>query len=846
MIQCVAAPALALPTGGVLSFLDDEFLVVDRIELVLRQTRIMGGVLRGEMLSPWADSFRFTLLVLDNNGLTAIEINTLASAVDLTTLVISNQRDLSFATDELGLPLSLTSLTLENVNVLDVAFRPDNPATRGRGRRQTQTQPQSLQNLETLVLSNVGLEGVVAVATWFSNGACVLQSLSLTGNNLTAVTTSGCSTLALLDLSDNTHLDCAVSELNNLRPQVRGTLCTFPDANCTVPVSDIARAAQLWATTDREVFVTAGQNIDQSPTWTAFQRNVLDHINVGAADSVVSASVINATCPIVAVVYTVRAYTTTDRSDSVVVDQIDGVDLVDGKIRVTGSPRFRETLAVGNATSYTVDVALSESGQNFSIGTFGITVAPILQSRSRPRRIAYVGEQTSIPPVVECIGGRDTRYRVRANTSIPPGTELDTWSGFLRGVILHTPADQSNLGSQLGALAAGSVSSIVWPIHLVCIDRNEVVRTLPPSDLVIKPSFVYECPTAPVNLNRIADNVVPAQNLFAETDTLWFTAEDIGTMQMPPGLFLSGEGGRLFGSKCLPIRAQLLIRVSHEDASTNCIVDVRIHENSGTSGCPTNAVYHDTTDNAYDGVFMCSCADVDDRWLVDAVADPGMCATQRTCSVSDQSNAGNSDREKTIVWIAGVVVLALLVLVAVLVYCLRRRRLIARSAAKKNKWLCDSPAMHLEMLPGDLDVKAQLGAGHFGVVTVVDVQRSHNSRATTERRDDDRMPPTTGAYACKRCARDDTTNSDRADFVEEITISVAMNHKNVLRTVGIITQCGAENLCMLTELCSAGDLHQFLRARQPNNLGKGVSQIGMLQFSLAAAEGLEYVAMLAF
>jgi serine/threonine protein kinase len=112
--------------------------------------------------------------------------------------------------------------------------------------------------------------------------------------------------------------------------------------------------------------------------------------------------------------------------------------------------------------------------------------------------------------------------------------------------------------------------------------------------------------------------------------------------------------------------------------------------------------------------------------------------------------------------------------------------------------------------------------------------------------DEDRRPPTEGRFACKRCAGTALTNKDRDAFVDEITISARMDHDNVLRVVGIITQEGPNELCMLLELCLGGDLHHFLRKRQPNNLGAGVSQLQMLQFCHGVAQGVTYLAGMRF
>eukprot|EP00035_Acanthoeca_spectabilis_P003819 m.95761 g.95761 ORF g.95761 m.95761 type:complete len:1942 (+) comp12340_c0_seq1:238-6063(+) len=843
LVQCVEAGSVALPTTNVSSLLPDAV----EVGLSLRNTEIEGRMLTSRMLRPWAEAYRFTSFELDSTLLFRIEFGAFDVAVDLVSLTIKNEPILHLRTELLGLPSSLTTLVIDTVPVASIDFRRNPPneeeALRVRSRRQTVDPP---LNLTSLVLSHVGLDGLLAVATWFDDGSCTLHSLEVVGNNLTSVDVSGCPDVLSIDLSGNTGLNCSASQFGSaVDPQVRGSaLCAFPGTDCSFGAADVAAAAQIWqgpTGADPAVFVTAGQQVAASPTWAAFARDVLSQIAVGANGSVVAAAEINSRCPAVKVMYAVQAFAadpTGAVAPSVGVPNVDGVELRMGSIDAVGAPRFRPDLAVGNATAYAVAVAFDNNGTVHPVGTFTLTVAPLLQSRSRAGSIAYVGSQADIAPVVQCVGGRDTAYHVRNGTSIPPGMVLDSHSGFLRGTVDPTLSDPA-----LAPLLSGAAETIEWPVHLVCVDANEQTRELPPSDLVIKPPFGFQCPTDPTSLPRVGGNVVPATRVFNQTPGVWYTAVDVAGLALPDGLRLSGPTGEVFGTTCMPADFQFLVRVSFEDATTTCVVRARIHENSGASGCPADAEYMDTTGNAYDGQFRCRCPGGANPVTWDVV--PAQCGQpSRSCPAADADDSHAGRRERTIIL---TVLLSAVALLGALVGWLwwRRRRALAAAAAAKSEaqgWSCASPAAHLEMSPGALVYKAKLGSGHFGVVSVVEVQASPKRRPSNNKP----APPTSGRYACKRCVRDDVTNKDREEFVAEIAISVDMTHKNILRTCGIITQAGPDNLCMLTELCPAGDLHHFLRARQPNALGKGVSQVGMLKFCVGAAEGLEYLASKGF
>jgi len=60
---------------------------------------------------------------------------------------------------------------------------------------------------------------------------------------------------------------------------------------------------------------------------------------------------------------------------------------------------------------------------------------------------------------------------------------------------------------------------------------------------------------------------------------------------------------------------------------------------------------------------------------------------------------------------------------------------------------------------------------------------------------------------------------DDADMVErfrdEIVLMASMNHNNVLRFIGAVVDQHAGNICLVTELCERGTLHDVLRSDEP-------------------------------
>ena len=151
---------------------------------------------------------------------------------DLESLDIRNQPGLTINVPDLRLPVTLTTLGLRNVRVDQraIAFgrsddsgghrlrdrrfggstTDDNAHSYESGdelmrlRRQSGSNDGSgftgLVNLTSLSLSNVGLTGVIDPSTWFVGVLCPLQSLSLSGNDVTSIDASGCSGIVSLDL----------------------------------------------------------------------------------------------------------------------------------------------------------------------------------------------------------------------------------------------------------------------------------------------------------------------------------------------------------------------------------------------------------------------------------------------------------------------------------------------------------------------------------------------------------------------------------------------------------------------------------------------------------------------
>jgi serine/threonine protein kinase len=338
---------------------------------------------------------------------------------------------------------------------------------------------------------------------------------------------------------------------------------------------------------------------------------------------------------------------------------------------------------------------------------------------------------------------------------------------------------------------------------------------------------------------------VPTPLFGSNVDQLWFTVALIPGFTLPPGLILNSELGEVYGTRCLGVNASFYVRASLGDASTLCRMNVLVHENSGVAECPVDAAYADTTEGGgdeYDGTFSCKCRDVTETWDVNTTS----CNNARVCTPLnlESSPSNNSDDMAARRTLGMALAIPLLLLLCVALALLAGRRRGTSHVADKD-WSCVTPAPYLEMKPHEMTVNAKLGSGQFGVVNHVTVDVKKRGLGWNNMvggsKSGSRKAPTKGNFACKRCAGDAVTNKDRDEFVAEMAIAIDMDHKNVLRTVGIITQCGPDELCMLTELCGR-DMHVYLRDRQPNNLGAGVSQVEMLQFCLETAEGLHYLA----
>lgn len=89
------------------------------------------------------------------------------------------------------------------------------------------------------------------------------------------------------------------------------------------------------------------------------------------------------------------------------------------------------------------------------------------------------------------------------------------------------------------------------------------------------------------------------------------------------------------------------------------------------------------------------------------------------------------------------------------------------------------------------------------------------------------------------CSKENLTDDERREFLDEIKISVDFVHDNVLHTVAVVTR--SEPMMLLTELLPRGDLLKLLRDEQPNYGGKGFSLNQMLGFCFDATCGLQYL-----
>jgi len=810
---------------------------------------IVGGKLLASHLRPWALDFMLISLSLEDNGLTYIQPGAFAVARDLERLEIVAQPGLLLIIRDLQLPSSVTTLRFRDVQV--VVSSGDFRIAERRARRQ-------VSGITDLACSNCGLTGSADPAAWFRGLACGLQSLVLRDNNITSVSITACTSLIHLDLSGNAFLDCQASRPwpLGLVPNVRGnSLCGDPRIDCDFWQQDMWNVSNTWSRESASIYVTSGQLIQDSPTWQKFQQTVLDVMNIRSdgpnSNSVVHQGVINLKCPSVEFAYSITVLSDeVDNEESI--DKIEGLRFNRGAIGMDGSPAWPLYIANGTQVTFLVGVWLQKSDPtgdtNHFLGNYTLTVDRVLEIATLDSTKAYMGQEIAVPPTVQCDGGRTTKYRVKNGSSIPDGLTLDTLSGYLRGVIAHNATRGGPYSKRLLSVASGEASGMQWIFDLECVDKNDVVRNLPSSTLLIKPPFDFSCPSHPVTMARYGSNVLVPQSLFETThrsQRYWFSVAPIPGFDMPQGIVLNQALGEAYGTRCNPVNATFFVRVSLGGASKLCPITIRVFENSGISACPYNAEYVDTSGNAFDGVFECRCQSdsVSDEALM---ITPSLCNRPVVCSesihpASDGSQAG---LKKSLTYGIGIGVLILVFAMLIILARVSRRKQRALELDKAKYWSTVSPAPHLEMQPRDLTLQRSLGSGQFGVVDLVTVDVRHKTSSSWGGRKSGSSPkktPKGGDFACKRCRGEKITNRDRDEFVAEMSIAVDLDHKNVLKTVGIITQYGPEELCMLTELCS-GDMHTFLRDRQPNNLGIGVTQIEMLRFCMETTEGLKYLA----